>query len=203
MYSRLSSLFLLVLGAVRRLNTSQRGQTGMEIALVGVVCATCVLGGVMIATSEEAAEQFESVFRAGLTQASGTLVVSGSVVATASGDPPRVDEIVLILGTIGEPAPVTLDSTAVADRLVVSFAGATAFDNDIAYTATELRGDGDGLLEPGETAEVRLIVTNIGDGTLLIGPSEDWTLQIAAPSGGLLEVSRTMPFALQPVNSLR
>jgi hypothetical protein len=27
----------------------------MEVALVGVVCATCVIGGVMIASGEEAA----------------------------------------------------------------------------------------------------------------------------------------------------
>lgn len=202
MYSRLSSLFLLLLSAARYLNTSQRGQTGMEIALVSVVCATCVLGGVMITTSDEAAEQLESVFHAGLAQASGTLIVNGSVVATASGEPPSVDEIVLTLGTVGEPAPVTLDSAAETDRLVVAFQGETAFDNDVPYTASELRGDGDGLLEAGETVEVRLSVAGIGDGTLAIGPLEDWTLQLSAPTGGILEVSRTMPYALQAVNSL-
>jgi len=175
----------------------------MEIALVGVVCAICVLGGVMIATGEEAAEQLDSVFHAGIAQASGTLVVGGSVIATASGDPLHVNEIVLTLGTIGQPIPVALDSTAETDRLLVAFTSETAFDNDVAYTATELRGDGDGFLEPGETAEVRLSVVDIADGTLEIGPTEDWMLQISAPSGGRLEVSRTMPFALQPVNALR
>ena len=74
--------------------------------------------------------------------------------------------------------------------------------NDVAYIATELRGDGDGLLEPGETAEVRIDVSTIADGTLVIGPSEDWTLQIVAPSGGIVRVSRTIPFALHAVNSL-
>jgi archaellin len=174
----------------------------MEVALVGVVCATCVLGGVMIATGEEAAEQLDSAFHAGMAQASGTLIVNGSVIATASGDPPRVDEIVLTLGTIGRPLPVALDSAAETDRLLIAFTSETAFDNDIAYTATELRGDGDGFLEPGETAEVCLSVADIADGRLEIGPAEDWTLQISAPSGGRLEVSRTMPFALQPVNAL-
>ena len=202
MYSRFSSVFQLVLGIVKVLSASQRGQTGMEIALVGVVCATCVLGGVMIATSDEAAEQLESVFDAGIAQASGTLIVSGSVIATASGEPLSVDEIVFTLGTIGEPVPVNLGGLAESDRLVVAFTSASAFDNDVFYTASELRGDGDGFLEPGELAEIRLSVSNIGDGTLAIGPLEDWTLQISAPSGGNLQVSRTMPFALQPVNSL-
>ena len=44
MYSRISSLFLPMLDAARRLHISQRGQTGMEVALVGVVWATCVIG---------------------------------------------------------------------------------------------------------------------------------------------------------------
>jgi archaellin len=202
MKSRLTSLFLLVLNVARRLNTSQRGQTGTEVALIGVVCATCVLGGVLITTSDEATEQFESVFHAGLAQASGTLVVNGSVVATASGDPLDVDEIILTLGTIGKPAPVVLDSAAESERLVVGFLGEAAFDNDVSYAASEIVGDGDGLLEPGEIAEVRLAVADIGDGTLSIGPTEDWTLQISSPAGGNLSVSRTMPFALQPVNSL-
>jgi len=202
MYSRFSSVFQLVLRTARYLNT-QRGQTGMEIALIGVVCASCVLGGVILTTSDEATEQLDSVFHAGLAQASGTLIVSGSVIATAAGDPPSVDTIVLTLGTIGEPAPVALDSSAESGRLGVAFTSETAFDNDIPYTAVELRGDGDGFLEPGETAEVRIHVADIGDGTLTIGPIEAWTLRINAPSGGDLEVSRTMPFALQPVNSLR
>ena len=203
MYSRIFSVFHLALRAARILNASQCGQMGMELALVGVVCATCVFGGVIIATSEEAAQQLDSVFDAGLARASGTLIVSGSVLATASGDPPAVDAIVITLGTIGEPAPVDLDPTSTDGRLVLAFATGSGFDNDIPYSATELRGDGDGLLEPGETAEVRLNIFDVGGGTLTVGPLEEWTLRIAAPSGGDLEVSRTMPLALEPVNSLR
>ena len=103
MFNRLYVLFLAALVTLRQFNVSQRGQTGMEVALIGVVCSGCVLGGVVIATSEEAVDQLESVFHAGLEQASGTLIVTGSVIATASGDPPSVDSLVLTLGTIGEP----------------------------------------------------------------------------------------------------
>jgi hypothetical protein len=202
MNSCLFSLFQFVLRAIRHLNTSQSGQTGTEIAIIGVVCASCVLGGVIITTSDEAAAQFESVFHAGLAQASGTLIVNGSVIATASGEPPSVDAIVLTLGTIGEPSPVLLDSAAEGERLVISFHSETSFDNDVPYTATEIVGDGDGLLEAGEIAEVRVSVIDIDSGALSIGPMDDWTLQLNSPAGGILEVSRTMPYALQPVNLL-
>ena len=202
MNSRLLSLLHFALNAIRYLNASQRGQTGTEIAIIGVVCASCVLGGVVITTSDEAAAQFESVFHAGLAQASGTLILNGSVIATASGDPPSVDEIVLKLGTIGEPSPVSLDSTAEEDRLVVSFQSTAGFDNDVAYTASEIVGDGDGLLEAGEVAELRINIADLDNGALSIGALQDWTLQLSSSAGGILEVSRTMPYALEPVNSL-
>jgi Archaebacterial flagellin len=202
MNSRLPFLLHLLLRAIRHLNTSQHGQIGTEIAIVGVVCASCVLGGVLITTSDEAAAQFEGVFHAGLAQASGTLILNGSVIATASGSPPSVDEIVLKLGTIGEPSPVSLDSTAESNRLVISFQSAESFDNDVPYTASEIVGDGDGFLEAGETAELHIDVTQIDGGLLSIGALDDWTLQLSSPAGRLLEVSRTMPYTLDPVNSL-
>jgi len=202
MLNRLLSLFLLGLTAAMRATRGERGQTGMEIALVGVVCATCVLGTVVIATSDEASQQLESVLHASLSQASGTLVVNGSVVAIAGGEPLGVQEIVITVGVIGKPGPVLLDSSAEGERLVVSFLGDSVYDSDVPYTAAEIVGDHDGLLEAGETAELRLDIAAIGDGSLAIGPNEDWTLELRAPVGGVVDVSRTMPFALQKVNSL-
>lgn len=168
-----------------------------------VATTSCVIGGVIITTGEEAADELERVFHAGLDRAGGTLVINGSIVATASGDPLKLDEIVVTLGTIGKPAPVLLDSASEGERLVVGFQGRTAFDNDVPYIADEIIGDGDGHLETNETAELRLSVADIGDGTLAVGPAEEWTLLISAPTGGTIEVSRTTPFALQPVNTLR
>ena len=133
---------------------------------------------------------------------SGTLLVSGSVIVTAGGEPASVDQIVFTLDTIGEPAPVALDSAA-EERLVIAFSSDSRFDNDVPFTAVELRGDGDGLLEPGELAEFRLNVADIDDGSVFIGPSDSWTLRISAPAGGVIEVSRTMPLTLETVNSLR
>ncbi len=65
----------------------------------------------------------------------------------------------------------------------------------------ELRGDGDGALEPGETAEIRISILDSGGGPSASAQCKG-TLQISAPSGGDIEVSRTMPFVLQSVNSL-
>ena len=203
MYSRILLLLGFLSTLIRRCNAGQRGQTGMEVAVVGVVCATCVLGGVLITTSEEAAEQLESVFQTGIEQASGTLVLSGGIVTTATGDPPTTESIVITLATIGKPAPVNLDAAATEDRMTLSFVSAEAFQNDIPYTATELRGNGDGFLQEGETAQVTVLVADIAGGAVQIGPMQSWTLHISAPSGGELEVTRTMPFALNAVNSLR
>jgi archaellin len=202
MLDRLFSWFLPLLTATMRASSSERGQTGMEIALVGVVCATCVLGTAVIATSDEASRQLDSVFRSGIQRASGTLVLNGAVVATADGTPANVAEIVLNLGVIGRPGPVSLSHDAASERLVVAFRDETTYDPDVPYTATEIVGDHDGLLEAGETAVIRVATAAIADGALLIGPLDAWTLEVSAPFGGLVEVSRTMPFALDRVNDL-
>jgi archaellin len=183
--------------------SNERGQTGMEIALVGVVCASCVLGTVVIATGTEATQQLEGVVRSGLSRASGTLIVNGSVVVTAQGAPLAADEIIFTLGVVGKPEPLDLNFSAAADRLVVAFLGETAYDADVPYTAVEIVGDHDGLLEAGETAELRVAVSGIADGAVQVRASDAWTLQLTAPFGGVIEVSRTMPFALDRVNALR
>jgi archaellin len=181
----------------------ERGQIGMEIALIGVVCATCVLGGVVIANGEEASQQLDSIFRSGVQRSSGTLVNNGTVVVMASGTPPIADEIILTLSVVGRPGPVPLDYSMAGERLAVAFSSQTTYDPDVPYTATEVLGDGDGFLEPGETVSIRVPVSAIGDGSVVIGASSSLTLQISAPFGGVVEVSRTMPFALDRVNALR
>ena len=54
------------------------------------------------------------------------------------------------------------------------------------YVAVEIVGDHDGLLEARETAELRVAVSGIDDGAVLIGPSDAWTLQVSAPFGGIV-----------------
>jgi hypothetical protein len=203
MRDRFLSLFLTLLAAARRAGSDERGQTGMEIALVGVVCASCVIGGVVIATGDEASQQLESVFHAGLTRSSGTLILSGPVIATADGTPAGVREIVLTVATIGRPAPLSLDAGAEGNRLLVMFQNQDAYDPDLPYSATEISGDHDGVLEAGETAQVRLLVAEIGDGSVQLGPLDAWTLHLSAPYGGLVSVSGTLPLALDHVNALR
>jgi archaellin len=202
MLSRTLSLFLQLLAAARRTGNDERGQTGMEIALIGAVCASCVLGTVVITTSDEASQQLESVLRAGLARASGTLIVTGPVVVTSDGTPATVDEIVLTVGTIGTPGPASLDPTAEGDRLLVAFQNEDVYDSDLPYVATEVIGDHDGYLEAGETAELRIRMSDVGDGSVTLGPLAAWTLQLSAPYGGIVSVSRTMPLALDRVNAL-
>jgi archaellin len=203
MLNRLFSWFLHQLGAAVCTGESERGQTGMEIALVGVVCAACVLGAVVLTTGQQASQQFDAIFRAGMQRSGGTLLVNSTVVATADGSPLRTRDIAVTISVLGKPAPLSLDSSAPGERLVVGFLGATVVDPDVPFTATEIVGDHDGLLELGETVVLRVPVVGIDDGSVLIGPSDAWTLQITAPFGGVIEVSRTMPFALDRVNALR
>ena len=86
MLNRLLSLFLQLRAAAMRACLNERRPTGWK-SPGRRGRASCVLGTVVIATGEEASRQLESVFLSGLSRASGTLIVNGSIVATADGAP--------------------------------------------------------------------------------------------------------------------
>ena len=67
------------------------------------------------------------------------------------------------------------------------------------YVATEIIGDGDLLLEPGElfTLSVNATDNPATIGTLSI--NERWTLELQTPVGAVIDLTRTMPAQLSAV----
>jgi len=196
---RLSALLRLLLESLSRLR-DECGQTACELACLCGVGAACVIGGVAVSNAELGAEQLDAIFRDSLGRASGALVASGSVVATAGGTPMQVDGVVVRLAVVGTPAPVPL--TDGASGLQVAYFDSAGFDSDLPFAARELSGDGDGFLEAGETAELTVRAADVGTGSPAFSPGARWTLEVRSPIGGVLSISRTTPAVLQTVNAL-
>ena len=176
----------------------------MGLALVCLVGTGLAVGTVAITSGQLGADQLDQVFRASLGRVSGTLEVRGSVIVVASGQPLAVDRIQVIVGTSGAGDPVPLDGTSTTGRLVVSYCDSGAYDADVPYTAVEIVGNGDGLLAPGETAQltIRLPDVDRAIGPPSIGPNSRWTLELQAPIGGTVDITRTMPPVLDRVMQL-
>jgi archaellin len=198
--ARIRSLFRLL-----TLRGGESGQVGAGIAIICLVGTACVLGTVVITSGEIGADQFEQAFRSSLGRVSGTMEVRGSVIAIASGQPLAVDRIQFVVGTIGEGDPISLDSTLSTSRLIIAYRDSTAFDVDVPYAAAEIVGNGNGLLEPGESAllTIRLADIDGGEGAPSVGPNSRWTLELQAPVGGTVEITRVMPPQFDRVMQLR
>jgi len=198
--ARIRSLFRFL-----PLLASESGQVATGIAIICLVGTACALSAVVITSGELGAGRFEQAFRSSLGRVSGTMEVRGSVIAIASGQPLAVDRIQFVVGTIGEGDPIPLDSTLLRNRLVIAYRDGMAFDVDVPYAAVEIVGNGNDLLEPGESAQLTIRLADIdgGEGPPRVEPNSRWTLELQAPVGGTVDITRAMPPQFDRVMQLR
>ena len=89
---------------------------------------------------------------------------------------------------------VNLDATDTSNRTVIAYIDDSVNTTDMAYTTTEVVGDGDSLLEQGELAQIDIDMT--AECGCTITANETWTIELKPPSGSYLVVQRTMPASL-------
>jgi flagellin FlaB len=186
--------------AARRLG-DERGITGLETAiiLIAFVVVATVFAFVVLTTGIFSSERGKETVFAGLAKARGTMEVRGGVVATAPGGVPTTIQFVVATTAGGDPVP--MDPLATSNRMVIAYRDATTIDDDVPYTANDIIGDGDALLEPGE---VKLVVIQISDinPAPTITENSRWTLELQTPVGAVIDLTRSMPGQLDDVMQL-
>ncbi len=189
--------------AFRRVHRDERGITGLETAiiLIAFVVVATVFAFVVLTTGVFSSERGkESVF-AGLQKARGTLEIRGGVVVSASGCPTcSVTGIQFAVANSAGGDPVSLATTG-DNRTILAYRDESAIDNDVAYTVTVIVGDTDNLLEPGELFNVH-IATSAIDGTPTLTANKRFTVEVQAPLGGVLDITRQLPPELSAVMQL-
>jgi flagellin FlaB len=185
----------------------ERGITGLETAiiLIAFVVVATVFAFVVLTTGIFSAERGKETVFAGLQKARGTMEVRGGVVI-ADNDSPIV-QTGITAGTVqwsvattagGEAVP--LDPSATNNRTVLAYRDAGVILDDVTYTATEIVGDGDLLLEPGELFTMSVDVTDLTGATLT--PNTRFTFEIQTPVGAVLDLTRSLPAQLDAVMQL-
>lgn len=189
-------------GLVRRVTLTLRtfhfvedGQATAAIAMISIVGGAALVGTTTFTSADEAFDALESAVRSSVDRVSANLEIRGSVIAR-SDDSRSADRIELTVGVFGDG---TVPLTGDADRLRISYRDDEIFLPEVPFTAAVLDGDGDDLLERGELAALSIDLEAAG---ISLRANERFTLELSAPVGGTVEVSRTMPFVLQPVMSL-
>lgn len=180
----------------------EQGITGLETAiiLIAFVVVATVFAFVVLTTGVFSSERGKETVFAGLEKARGTLEVRGGIVATSSGG--SVDDLQFAVSTTAGGESVPLDPAATTNRTVLAYRDDVVVDNDVTYTVTNIVGDADTLLEPGELSIITIDVATGISPAPTIAENDRWTIEVQTPVGAVLDISRQMPAALDPVMQL-
>ena len=187
-----------------------RGITGLEtaIVLIAFVVVSSVFAFAALSTGLFSADRSKETINAGLTEASGTLEVRGSIMAkgidtTGTGDgttPTAVDELVIQVANAagGEAVHLTPGETIITYLDVTQLVNVATGD----ITITGLgNADTDNLVKPGEIYEVKLtglVAALSGD----LGTDTAFVLQVKPRQGAVVNIQRTTPVIFDIYNDL-
>jgi flagellin FlaB len=169
----------------------ERGITGLETAiiLIAFVVVAAVFSFVVLSTGLFSSERGKEAVYAGLAKTRGSMELTGGDNGTSNGTQKTNLTFGLTLAAGGDT--VNLDYTDLTNRTVISYVDPGVFTGDMAYTTTEVIGDGDGLLEQGELAQIDIdMVAECG---CTINENHTFTIEVKPPTGSYLVLQRTTP----------
>ena len=190
---------------ISRTDRDEDGITGLETAiiLIAFVVVATVFAFVVLTTGIFSAERGKETVFAGLSKARGTAEVRGGIVLTTTGTTTLVvDEVQFALATTAGGEPVPINPSGATNRTVIAYRDDNVVDNDVTYVVTNIVGDGDNLLEPGE---LMLITINFTTGITpapTLDPNERFTIEVQTPVGAVLDITRQLPAELAKVMQL-
>jgi flagellin FlaB len=182
----------------------EQGITGLETAiiLIAFVVVATIFAFVVLTTGVFSAERGKETVYAGLQKARGSMELRGGVVVTATGTTLEVDDIQFAVANTAGGEPVPLNPSGTTNRTVIAYRDDNIVDNDVTYTVTEVVGDSDTLLEPGE---LKVIAVDVATGVTPapdLDPNEKFTLEVQTPVGATLDITRQLPSELRTVMQL-
>jgi flagellin FlaB len=193
---------------LKRLLQGQRGITGLETAiiLIAFVIVASVFAFVTLSTGLFSAERSKETVFAGLQKAQSNLELHGSVVITditLTGGEATDGTITFQLALAAGGNPISLDRASSNNRVVMNIVDADNRYPDVQYTADDVVGDGDTMLEAGELFTVTIDIGSVtSPAALVLSPNERFAIEVVAPQGGSMLIVRTMPPAIDPVVDL-
>ncbi len=191
---------------LNRTARNEQGITGLETAiiLIAFVVVATIFAFVVLTTGVFSAERGKETVFAGLEKARGSMELRGGIVVTATGTTLAVENIQFAVATTAGGEPVPMNPGGSNDRTVMAYRDDEIVDNDVGFSVTNIVGDSDTLLEPGELKVITIDASVGGDITPdpSLDPNERFTIEIQTPVGATLDITRTMPAELRVVMQL-
>jgi flagellin FlaB len=190
--------------SAKTMRRDERGITGLETAiiLIAFVVVASVFAYTVLSAGIFSSQKGQEAVYTGLQHARSTLELKGDVVAHTDGN--SVTELVICVASAlnGESIDMTEPMNSgnwTADGnssnvVVVSYASKNIRTDDLYWEANQLgKGNGDDMLDAGETFEMTIYLTGAGEP---IGTYQTVTIEIKPPTGSVLVIERTTPAAL-------
>ena len=185
----------------------QHGITGLEtaIVLIAFVVVSSVFAFAALSTGLFTTDKAKETIYAGLSEARGTMVLKGSVIATAgaTGNNGTIDVLTFQVSNAaaGESIDMTVGNTIIkySDANQVVNLDGTGLNT---FTATGIgNANADSLLERGEVFEIA-IPGMVAMLATALGTNQTFTLEVIPPTGAILFIQRTTPVALAAITTL-
>jgi flagellin FlaB len=195
--------------SVNRLHNDQSGASALETAiiLIAFVVVASVFAFTILSAGSASTEQSEESIYAGLSNVQSSMTTKGAIIATANAGGTALDSVVFTLSLASGGDPVNIVDTSGDNVIVIDYRDELQAGSNLDWTADEVVGDGDLLLEPDEQFQITVDLTT--GGTAVAGtwaaPAEniEFTLQVKPPTGAVLNINATTPAVLEAVMELR
>jgi archaeal flagellin FlaB len=192
---------------VRR-RKSRRGLTGLETAiiLIAFIIVAAAFAFAVLNLGFASTQKSGEVLKAGLEEATSSIELAGSVIATGENSTSgmKVSTITLYVKTAVGKRPVDLSN----ETLIISYIDPYKVVDKLAYgtqvEVTEIQGDGDTLIEYGESFKIVIHVNTIYGGidNVQLKANDVFVVEVKPPVGAILKVERRLPPAIDPVMDL-
>jgi flagellin FlaB len=175
----------------------ERGITGLETAiiLIAFVVVASVFAFVVLSTGLFSSERSKETVYAGLAKTRGTMELTGSVTGASSGTALTGITFDVTLAAGGDS--VNWDPAATTNRTVIKYIDGAIVLGDVTYSETQITGNGDALLEPGELFEIHIDFL-VDNPTIAIVQNQKFTFEVQPPSGSYMVIQRTTPASIAP-----
>lgn len=181
---------------LQKILKNQKGVSRLSIAIITVACFA--VAGLLAYTTLSSEDGTIPVYT---TADSGALDLRGNVFARCDTAGQSVSEVVFTVKIPKDGTPVNLTPPP-NNVVVISYSDAYQRVDDLPWRAEEyVAGDGDGMLEAGETFSITAM---LGKGlNPKLGPSTPFTIEVKTPNGEVLTINRTTPDRLDTAMNLQ
>lgn len=164
-------------------------QVGLLIAGPLVVAST--VGAAMVGAGQLSTDQFSDAAYSAVRRSGSGIELRGPVVARTDGE--RLTHVLLDVGTTAGEWPVQLGPSSDGERTIVRYIDEGTIANEVPYSVDWITGDGDDLLEPGESAQISVDVRDVSTS------GGAFTIEVRPAEGLYVSARRSLP-AGQPLD---